>query len=93
MVNQQLALSLLKFHVAAAWEQLLEVGKDSGILNIPSHYIFMNELDDIENDESLFGYGYRKEPLVPFTREHIIAVGLLAVGIILVVVAHRLNRK
>lgn len=92
-MNQALELSVLKFRVGVAWNELFELGKDAGLLNVTQPYLFLIELDDIETDESLFGHGYRKEPLVPFAREHIIAVGLLAAGIILVVIAHRFNRK
>lgn len=92
-MNQALKLSVLKFQVAVAWNELLELGKDAGLLNVTQPYPFLIELDDIETDESLFGRGYHKEPLVPFTREHIIAVGLLAVGIILVIIAHSFKEK
>ena len=89
MNNQALELSLLKFKISVTRDRLRDLGTELGILvSVP---FSLNDLEDV--DKSLFGDSYRKEPLIPFTRKHAVAVGAVAFGVLIVIVNHHLSKK
>ena len=88
-MNQELELNLLKFQISVTRDRLRDLGTELGILvAVP---FSLNDLGDV--DKSLFGDAYRKEPLIPFTRKHAVAVGIFAVGILVVVINRHLSKK
>ncbi len=94
-LNQALELSLLKFRIGVARNQLRDLGEELGIVAPVSFYPRF----EVEVDESLFGEGYRKESLIPYLRlpkierKHVVAAGLVTVGIVLTAINHHLNKK